>query len=175
LRVGASLPLVDPGQRYSVGDHIQIGDESPAWAELAVVEVTGVDEDGGITTTSIVEGGRFTGEDILGNYELTPFETALLLMASSSQATSNSQGRAAGDAQAGSSAAAAYAAILVAVLVTAALIAASMQQRFSSNSEHGGGGDGGDGSFGFSRSDLIMRPVMQTGHATTLSLTPDLL
>jgi hypothetical protein len=156
LRTGASMPIVDPGRSYSVGDHIRIGDASPAWAAPAMVEVTGVDENGGITTTSVVDGGSFIGDDILGQYDLTPFETSLLLMASNSEFTDvNAVGRGSKDSAAAGplSTIGECAAIAAVVIVVAALAVANMRQRFSSSGE-------------------TTNSVVQTGHASTAPWTP---
>jgi hypothetical protein len=163
LVVGASLGIIDTGNHYALGDEVRLGEDTDGWARPAVVEVTGVDEDGGITATAIVDGGSFTGDNILGNYNLKLVHASLLMLSSSSEAASapsaaaSAPSAAVGSNSVGSSRArnssptGIYVAVLVPVLGAVAFIAAKIRTRFSSS---------------------ITSPVVQQHRETSLILTP---
>jgi hypothetical protein len=56
-------------------------------ATPAKLVVTSVDEAGGLIDLDVTDGGLYTGDNMLGNYDLTPVEASLLLKARSSSPT----------------------------------------------------------------------------------------
>ena len=48
---------------------------------LATLEVTAVDDQGGITDATIIDGGAFEGDDLAGEYNLDGAQAQLLMMA----------------------------------------------------------------------------------------------
>jgi hypothetical protein len=139
LAVGSNLEVIATGIHYALGDELRLGEDTEGWARPALVEVTGVNENGGATAAAIIDGGSFTGDNILGNYNLTPVHAALLMMSSSSEAAS-APSAAVGSNSVGSSRArnsspaGIYVAGLVApVLGVVAFIAAKIRARFSSS------------------------------------------
>jgi hypothetical protein len=158
--VGSNLGVIASGNHYALGDELRLGEDTEGWARPALVKVTGVNENGEVTATAIIDGGSFTGDNILGNYNLTPVHAALLMMSSRSEAAS-APSAAVGSNSVGSSRArnsspaGIYVAGLVAsVLGVVAFIAAKNRARFSSS---------------------IMSPVVQQQHRDTsliLTLTP---
>jgi hypothetical protein len=76
---GLNQLIGDAGTGYSVGDHLHVGTAESGWTTPATIEVTAVDEAGGVTGVALVDGGVFTGEDVSGHYNLSPAQATLLM------------------------------------------------------------------------------------------------
>jgi hypothetical protein len=83
LNPGAHLTVVAAGVRYTEGEEVSIGVNVPAWSTPAKLVVTSVDEAGGLISLDVVDGGHYAGDNGAGNYDLSPVEASLLLMARS--------------------------------------------------------------------------------------------
>jgi hypothetical protein len=103
LVVGNGLNFQEAGAGYSVGDQVEVGTAESGWITPAMIEVAAVDEAGGITDVTLVDGGSFVGEDGTGNYKLpepTSEEGKLveLLMKASASSARESQATKVGSA-----------------------------------------------------------------------------
>jgi hypothetical protein len=69
------------GSGYSVGEQVSVGGDVEGWEVPAVMQVTEVDENGGVIGVGLIEAGDFNGEDGSGQYNLDPKSASLLLQA----------------------------------------------------------------------------------------------
>jgi hypothetical protein len=75
--------MTDGGSGYAIGGTVSIGAGVDGWEEPAVFTVTEVDANGGITTVSLVSGGKFNGVGT-GDYNLDHHSLSLLMRATAS-------------------------------------------------------------------------------------------